>query len=42
MLLYGFSASAFTVVIDAGHGGRDHGAIGSFTNEKTINLAVAR
>lgn len=31
----------FKVVIDAGHGGRDPGAIGFFSNEKDINLAVA-
>jgi N-acetylmuramoyl-L-alanine amidase len=31
----------FTVVIDAGHGGRDPGSIGSVSKEKTINLAVA-
>ena len=31
----------FTLVIDAGHGGNDAGAIGSLTNEKTINLNVA-
>lgn len=30
----------FTVVIDAGHGGTDHGAIGKATSEKKINLAV--
>lgn len=30
----------FTVVIDAGHGGKDPGAIGYSTKEKTINLAV--
>ncbi len=30
----------FVVVIDPGHGGRDYGAIGSLTNEKTINLNV--
>lgn len=40
-----FSATAaaddFTVVIDAGHGGHDYGAIGKKTNEKTINLNVA-
>lgn len=30
----------FTVVIDAGHGGHDPGALGSFTQEKNINLAV--
>lgn len=33
--------AAFTVVIDAGHGGRDVGALGRLTNEKTINLKVA-
>lgn len=32
----------FTVVIDPGHGGKDYGAIGSSTNEKSINLAVAK
>lgn len=31
----------FVVVIDAGHGGHDHGAIGKITNEKSINLGVA-
>lgn len=31
----------FVVVIDAGHGGRDFGAVGAVTNEKTINLKVA-
>jgi N-acetylmuramoyl-L-alanine amidase len=30
-----------TVVIDAGHGGKDSGAKGSTVNEKVINLAVA-
>lgn len=30
----------FTVVIDAGHGGHDPGAMGSITREKDINLAV--
>jgi N-acetylmuramoyl-L-alanine amidase len=30
----------FTVVLDAGHGGHDPGAIGSFSKEKDINLAV--
>ena len=32
----------FTVVIDAGHGGRDPGARGYKTNEKNINLAIAK
>lgn len=35
------SAKDFTVVIDAGHGGHDHGALGKITNEKSINLGVA-
>jgi len=33
--------SKFTVVIDAGHGGHDPGAIGKITREKDINLAVS-
>lgn len=32
----------FVVVIDAGHGGKDPGALGSFSHEKDINLAVAK
>ncbi|MCB9028751.1 MAG: N-acetylmuramoyl-L-alanine amidase, partial [Bacteroidales bacterium] len=31
----------WVVVIDAGHGGRDPGAVGSRSREKNINLAVA-
>ena len=31
----------FTLVIDAGHGGHDAGAIGAITKEKHINLNVA-
>ena len=37
-----FAASKrFTLVIDAGHGGHDAGAVGALTKEKTINLNVA-
>lgn len=32
---------AFTVVIDAGHGGKDAGALGKYSKEKNINLTVA-
>ena len=35
------SAKQFTVVIDAGHGGKDYGARGKQLNEKTVNLNVA-
>jgi len=35
------SAQTFKVVIDAGHGGKDPGAMGSIGKEKDINLAVA-
>lgn len=31
----------FVLVIDAGHGGRDAGAVGRYTKEKDINLNVA-
>lgn len=31
----------FTVVIDAGHGKEDHGAVGKISSEKDINLDVA-
>ena len=35
------SAQAYTICIDAGHGGKDPGALGFFCKEKTINLSVA-
>jgi len=35
------SGREFVVVLDPGHGGKDYGAIGKLTNEKTINLDVA-
>ena len=35
------SSKKFVVVIDAGHGGHDPGAIGKFSKEKNINLSVA-
>ncbi len=33
--------TTFTVVIDAGHGGKDPGAVGRISKEKDINLSVA-
>ncbi len=36
------AAKPFTLVIDAGHGGKDYGCIGNLTNEKTIVLDVAK
>lgn len=45
MLVLSLLASAapkqFTLVIDAGHGGHDAGAIGAFSKEKDINLRTA-
>lgn len=45
MLLFGLAphvaAKDFVVVIDPGHGGRDAGALGLRTNEKSVNLKVA-
>ena len=36
-----FMGKDFVVVIDAGHGGHDPGAIGKISKEKNINLNVA-
>ena len=40
-LLLSVPMGAFTVVIDAGHGGDDPGALGRSSREKTLNLNVA-
>jgi len=36
-----WAADTFTLVLDAGHGGKDPGALGKTGKEKNINLAVA-
>ena len=48
VLLFGIMVSVtgagkktFTLVIDAGHGGHDSGAVGATSKEKNINLNVA-
>ena len=41
LVLNAFSANTFTLVIDAGHGGHDAGALGTISKEKDINLSVA-
>lgn len=40
-ITFGCAAKDFVVVIDAGHGGHDKGALGLNSYEKNINLAVA-
>lgn len=40
-ILHAAVTDRFTLVIDAGHGGHDSGAKGSFSYEKNINLSVA-
>ena len=39
--LHAAKEKTFTLVIDAGHGGHDAGAVGAITKEKHINLNVA-
>ena len=34
-------AKSYTVVLDAGHGGKDPGAVGKFSKEKDLNLSLA-
>lgn len=38
---FGATSKMFVLVIDAGHGGHDAGAVGSFSKEKNINLKTA-
>ena len=35
------AATTYTVVLDPGHGGKDPGAVGKFSQEKNLNLSLA-
>jgi len=41
LALFPMELRAYTVVLDPGHGGKDPGAIGKFSQEKDLNLALA-
>ena len=41
VMAHAAKTKTFTLVIDAGHGGHDAGAVGAITKEKHINLNVA-
>lgn len=41
MALLPMQVRAYTVVLDPGHGGKDPGAIGKFSQEKDLNLSLA-